>query len=133
MLCPSTPCVVDLPLGRYKLFLSSADGAFENGDTDQLHVRSGVNYYVRAPARVEPPDPFPVGPVVTLVLSGAAMIAGISLLSEDSDAFAPDQVTSYVLLSGSLVGGIAGGIWYHNASRGIEQEGSTTNWLAAGR
>jgi hypothetical protein len=126
-LCMSTPCVVDLPAGRYRLFLSSADGSFSHGDTDDLVVTEGVIYYSRAPGHHEPPTWFPVLPTVVIV-GAAALIAGGAVLATDREEKGESRTAGFVLLGAGAVLGIWGGIEMYDASRAKQQEGATTIW-----
>jgi len=122
----TTPCVADLPAGRYKLFLVSADGSVPGGDVDTLEVRKGgVNYYVRSPGRSEPRTWLPALPVVMSIAGSIALIGGLALLSTDEDS---NKVAGGLLLGGGTIAIVAGGIVYYDASRGTQQEGATTSW-----
>lgn len=120
-----TPCVVDLPHGHYRLFMSSADGTYEQSDTDDMVVRDGVNYHVRAPGKFVPPTWIPVVPTVMMVAATAAVLGGASLMSGDDDS---QKTTGGVLIGVGLAVGIGGGLLYYDASRGARQEGATTQW-----
>jgi len=121
----TTPCAVDLPVGNYKLYMTSADGSYSHGDTDTIVVREGLTYYVRAPGKFEPPQWIHVLPTVifaaglTLALVGATMTT-----SEDETT----QTTGMVLLGGGIAVSIGGGILAYDASRGTQQDGATTTW-----
>ena len=126
-----TPCVADLPAGRYKLFLVSADGSIPGGDVDTMEVRlGGINYYRRAPGRSEPRTWLPVLPTVMYIAGSIATIGGLILLSSEEDS---NQAVGGVLMVGGLVTIIGGGIVYYDASRGTQQEGATTSWWTPAR
>jgi hypothetical protein len=121
-----TPCVVDLPAGRYKLFLVSADGSVPGGDVDALEVhQSRLNYYVRAPGRSEPRTWLPALPFALTLVGTVALAGGLVLLSADNDS---TRTTGVALLAGGAVTVTVGGIFYYDASRGTQQEGATTSW-----
>lgn len=120
----TTPCVVNLPVGSYQLYMSSADGTTE-GDVDVLKVHPGVNYYLRAPGKFDPPTWLPAVPVALEVVAAAALIGGVPLASSDRNG---ERAAGIGLLVGGAAVGIAGGIFYYNASRGARQEGATTSW-----
>jgi hypothetical protein len=125
----TTPCVADLPAGRYKLFLVSADGSVPGGDVDRLEVRQGgVNYYVRAPGRSEPRTWLPALPVLISIAGTVALIGGLGLLAANEDS---NKTAGAVLLGAGAVAIVAGGIVYYDASRGTQQEGATTHWWQA--
>jgi hypothetical protein len=126
-LCSSTPCVADLPVGRYKLYLSSADGAFKHGDADELVVTDGVTYYVRAPGRYEPPEWLRVLPIVIVTGAAALLVAGAAL-ALNGEASSQSRTAGYVMMGGGVVIGVWGGIELYDASRAKQQEGATTVW-----
>jgi hypothetical protein len=124
-LCATTPCVVDLPVGRYTLYLSSADGAFKHGDTDALEVTEGLTYYVRAPGRYESPTWFPALPTV-LVITAAALITTGTVIAVSQDDGA--RAAGYAAIAGGVAVGTWGSIEAYDASRAKEQPGATTTW-----
>lgn len=120
-----TPCVVDLPHGHYRLFLASADGSYEQSDTDDMVVRQGITYHVRAPGKFVPPTWLPVLPTVLVIAASAAIMGGAALAAGDDTS----QKTTGGILIGVGVGvGIGGGLLYYDASRGARQDGATTEW-----
>jgi hypothetical protein len=120
-----TPCVSDLPAGRYKLFMVSADGSLPGGDVDVLDVREGgLNYHLRSPSQAEPRQWIPVLPVVMAVAGGLALAGGAALMTAPE----PDRTAGALLLLGGGIAITAGGIVYYDASRGTQQEGATTHW-----
>ena len=121
----TTPCAADLPIGRYKLYMTSADGSYSQGDTDRLDVREGVNYYIRAPGKFEEPTWLPVLPSVLVGLATVAVLGGAVLLSSGEDS---QQTGGALLIRGGIALGVGGGILYYDASRGAIQEGATTTW-----
>jgi len=126
----TTPCVVDLPMGIYKLYLVSADGSVPGGDVDTLQVREGVTYYVRAPGRSEPRTWLPAVPFALTVVGVVALTGGLFLLGGEDQAA---QTTGVLLLVGGGAAVVTGGIMYYDASRGTQQAGATTTWSEAPR
>ncbi|HMR07708.1 MAG TPA: hypothetical protein PKA88_18120 [Polyangiaceae bacterium] len=120
----TTPCVTDLPIGRYKLFMSSADGSYDQSDTDTLEVREGLNYYLRAPGKFEEPTWIPVLPTVLTVLGVAAIAGGTALASDSEDT----RTTGLIIAGGGLALTITGGVLMYDAQRGAIQKGATTTW-----
>jgi hypothetical protein len=123
-LCVS-PCVVDVPPGNYKLYLSGIGATAALGDVDELRVGQGLTYYLRAPGKFDPPRWLPGG--ATAVVVGGAIVTAIGLgiaLSPNDKATVPGTVTVGVGLA-LLVGG---GIYLYDAQRGSIQEGATTQW-----
>jgi hypothetical protein len=125
-LCRTTPCVVDLPVGQYELYLSSADGSFKHGDTDTLRVTEGLTYYVRAPGKYEPPRWFAALPIVLSIAASAALVTGSVLAADPGDS--GTRTTGYVILGGGFALGVWAGIEIYDASRAKQQEGATTVW-----
>lgn len=123
----TTPCVADLPAGRYRLYLSSVDGE-ARGDTDDLVVQSGLMAYRRAPGRYTTPTiSNGIAPAALLLASTFAVIGGAMLLSQ-SDGDTGTSAGGFVLVGAGIGGAIGGGIWAYDASRAEQQEGSTTTW-----
>jgi hypothetical protein len=120
----TTPCVADLPIGRYKLFMTSADGSYDQSDTDTLEVREGLNYYLRAPGKFEEPTWIPVLPTVLTVLGVAAIAGGVALASNSEDT----RTTGILIAGGGAALTITGGILMYDAGRGAIQKGATTTW-----
>ncbi len=121
-----TPCVVDLPAGRYKLYMTPADGSYANGDSDMMQVGAGrLTYYLRAPGKFEQPEWIPIAPTALVTLAVLAAAGGASLLVSDDSS---NRTTGGILLGGGAAIGIVGGIWYYDASRGAIQAGATTTW-----
>ena len=121
----TTPCIVDLPVGRYKLYLVSADGSVPGGDVDMVEVREGLTYYVRAPGRSEPRTWVPALPVMITIVGTVALLGGVALLTSDDDS---TRTGGALLLAGGGVAVVGGGIVYYDASRGTQQQGTTTIW-----
>lgn len=121
-----TPCVADLPYGNYRLFMSSADGSYSQTDTDDLSVREGVTYHVRAPGKYEPPTWLPVLPTVVLAVATVAVLGGAALASKKDDK--DSQTTGFIMIGAGVGIGIGGGILYYDASRAKRQDGATTEW-----
>ncbi len=120
-----TPCVVDLPVGKYRLFLSATEAVdAASGDTDDLIVGEGMQVYRRAPGRYKTPSPIDaLGPAAVLAVSLAALTIGGALLARH-DSRAPGAG----LVIGGGVGGVLGCLWAYNASRATQQDGATTVW-----
>lgn len=128
-----TPCAADLPLGRYRLFLSSRDG--EHGDTDDLVVSQGVTVYRRAAGkyvspsvanRILPASVFVLGLVVASV--GLAVSEGTTTAQSGTSGSSGTPVAGLVLLGLGVAMAIGGGIWTYDASRAVQQQGATTTW-----
>ena len=120
-----TPCVVDLPVGKYRLFLSAPDAVSSSrGDTDDLVVAEGVQIYRRAPGLYRTPSPIDaLGPAAVFVAS-VVMVIGGAALAQDSDK----RGLGTGVAVGGLVGGVLGGVWAYDASRARQQDGATTSW-----
>ena len=130
----TTPCVADLPVGRYKLFMSGTHEGDNTGDTDTMMVREGVNYYVRAPGQFEPPTWTPVAPTALIILGVTLATVGVALASGSSDDSGDDTGSGEVspvslgLIGAGIALTIGGGIWSYDQGRGTRQEGATTAW-----
>ena len=72
-----TPCVVDLPVGKYRLYFSATESTnAAAGDTDDIHVKEELQVYRRAPGLYDTPSPTDqILPVTILVLSAIAIPA----------------------------------------------------------
>lgn len=121
-----TPCVVDLPVGKYRLFFSAIDYSQSSlGDSDDLVVVEGLTVYRRAPGSYRTPSPVDqIGPAALLVLGSIAITAAaITAANRDEDATLP---------VGLAIGGgaalIGGGVWGYDRSRATQRDGSTTTW-----
>jgi hypothetical protein len=131
-----TPCVADLPFGKYRLFMTGENG--EHGDTDDLIVGEGLTVYRRAPGKYTTPTiPERVGPAILLGLGITLFTVGLVMASSSaaSSAAAPQGSSSgESAVPGLLLGGagvalsIGGGVWLYEASRAIRQRGATTSW-----
>ena len=122
-----TPCVVDLPVGKYRLFFSAVDYSEQSlGDRDDLVVAEGLTVYRRAPGRYRTPSPVDqVGPAAVFVAGSLAFTLGtLSAERENSDRTAD----AALLLIGSAVM-IGGGLWAYDRSRATQQDGASTVWL----
>jgi hypothetical protein len=120
-----TPCVVDLPVGKYRLFLSATENVdAAAGDTDDLVVGEGLQVYRRAPGRYQTPSPTDaLAPGATLIVSLLALTAGTVLMAkEDSRGAATGLVV------GGVVGGTLSGFWAYDKSRATQQDGATSTW-----
>lgn len=123
-----TPCVVDLPPGEYKLFMTSADDSYSRGDTDVLLVREGLTYYVRAPGRYEPRTWIPVVPSLVIVVGAALILSGAAMASSSASGSGDASSTGVVLMAVGGGIGITGGVLMYNVSRARIQNGATTSW-----
>jgi hypothetical protein len=119
----TTPCVADLPLGRYRLFFLAAQGE-SRGDSDDLQVAPGVTFYRRAPGTYTAPSINNQIPPTAIIILGVALLVTGSLMSARKDPEAP----GLVLLGAGFAATTAGGIWFYNASRAVQQQGATTTW-----
>jgi hypothetical protein len=117
-----TPCVVDLPYGRYRLFLSGIGAP--RGDSDDVEIAEGLNVYRRAPGSYETPTiSNQIGPAAIVALGIVLATAGVvASAMEDSHVAGP------AMIGGGIALGIGGGIWTYNASRATRQDGATTFW-----
>jgi hypothetical protein len=121
----TTPCVADLPPGKYKLYLTSAEGDYSHGDVDVLDVKAGTNYYLRAPGKFESPRWIHVLPSLVVITGVTLALVGAGLtVSEDSGA----RAAGIGMMGGGVAITIAGGIYLYDESRGSTQEGATTSW-----
>ncbi len=120
-----TPCVVDLPVGNYKLYMTGADDSNNEGDTDVLQVREGLTYYRRAPGKFDPPTWIPVLPSVLIGVATVGLLSGALVASSKNTS---QQMAGYGIMAGSVAFGVTGGIMYYDASRGARQEGASTTW-----
>jgi hypothetical protein len=118
-----TPCVVDLPKGRYRLFMSATGGTDSaTGDVDDLVLDEGTYVYRRAPGRYKTPSIYDgIAPAALMVVSITAMTIGGVMLSD-----ADGRVVGGVLVGGGIAGTIGSGIWGYDASRAETQDGATT-------
>jgi hypothetical protein len=104
--------------------MTSADGSYDQSDTDTLEVREGLNYYLRAPGKFEEPTWIPVLPTVLTVLGVAAIAGGVALASNSEDT----RTTGILIAGGGAALTITGGILMYDAGRGAIQKGATTTW-----
>ncbi len=118
----TTPCVADLPLGTYRVYLSPGEGSdLESGDSDTLTVKRGTWVYLRAPGqfnRVTVGETYlsavvVVGAALTVLPGGGLLITG-------------PRAVGGAVVAASVAGTIASGIWAHRLSRGTIQPGATT-------
>ncbi len=132
----TTPCVVDLAPGRYKLFLSSPDGAFGSRDSDIVQLDEGLNHYVRAPSK-DTASTIPTAPTIVIVTSVAATLVGQSLLlsrpwfSEPTSKQERKDNIGLGLEIFGLIGVLTGSVVYSYEkyeTRGVVQPGATTFW-----
>jgi hypothetical protein len=121
-----TPCVVDLPVGRYRLFFSAAAGTDPAvGDTDDFLVVEGTQVYRRAPGRYHSPSPIDaLGPAAVVLAACAALTAGAALTAQEDS-----RAVGAALMVGGAVGGTLGGVWAYDASRATQQDGASTTFI----
>jgi hypothetical protein len=121
-----TPCVADLPMGRYRLFLSST-GADSRGDTDDILLGHGTTVYRRAPGKYETPSLTNAIPPAILVTLGIVLVVWSPLVAAATDD--SGTRTAGIALTGlGLASLVGGGIWLYDSRRAVEQEGATTLW-----
>lgn len=120
-----TPCVVELPVGKYRLFFSATEGSEPSlGDSDDLIVSEGLTIYRRAPGRYRTPSPVDqLGPAALFVLGITAITVGTLLISDHDDKAAPTA-----LIGGGAAAVIGGGVWGYHQSRATQQDGASTVW-----
>jgi hypothetical protein len=119
---------VDLPQGRYKLYMTASDANSSHGDVDELLVNPGVNYYVRAPGKFEPPEWMPVVPTLLVVLGTGLLTSGAIMAIDSSNS---SRVVGGSMMAAGLSIGIVGGALYYDKQRGTMQQGATTVWTIA--
>jgi hypothetical protein len=117
-----------LPQGKYKLFMTGVEREQNHGDTDELFVQPGVNYYVRAPGKFEPPEWVPVVPTI-LVILGTGLLAGGAVMVADH-ANSSRVIGGSMMVTGLSIG-IVGGVMSYNKNRGTMQQGASTVWAVA--
>jgi len=124
------PCVVDLPQGNYRLYMTPVSERVEAGDVDELQVGSGINYYVRAPGKYESAKAYPPLPIALAVAGIAMFVVGAALVPENTGQTGETQASGTGL--GIMLGGLAlsglSGILYYDQSRAVRQDGATTFW-----
>jgi len=121
----TTPCYADLPVGKYRFYMSAAAGTDpSSGDTDDVRLAEpGVYVYRRAPGRYDTPSPVDqIGPGAVILVSTVAFIIGASLLGGDDR----NGTAGAALMLGGLAGGVAGGVWSYEESRAVKQDGRAT-------
>jgi hypothetical protein len=126
----TTPCVVDLPVGRYRLFFSATANAESSlGDSDDLIVNPGLTVYRRAPGRYQTSSPADqVGPVALFAAGVLAVTIGAALLSAHAASKDGDQAAPAALIVGGSAALIGGGVWSYDRSRATQQDGASTVW-----
>ncbi len=119
----TTPCVADLPVGRYRLFFMATQGE-SRGDSDDLQVAQGLTFYRRAPGTYTAPSiNNEIAPGAIIVLGTVLLVAG-TFMSTSRDP----GTNGLVVLGAGFAATTAGGIWFYNASRAVQQQGATTIW-----
>jgi hypothetical protein len=121
----TTPCVVDLPRGRYRLYLSATAATDAGtGDVDDLVLGDGTYVYRRAPGRYKTPSIYnQIAPGALIVLGLTGMVIGSALLSNEDTA-----VPGGLVLGAGVAATVGGGIWGYDATRAETQDGATTFW-----
>ncbi|MDH5671609.1 MAG: hypothetical protein OEZ06_05630 [Myxococcales bacterium] len=115
-----TPCAVDLPLGRYKLYLSGLRSDPSRGDAVDLDVHPGLNVLRRASGKYETPEYMPTLPIVLIVGGGVGVVGGGATLATGNGA--AGAILMGLGLALSLGGAIA---WPRRAE---QQQGRSTFW-----
>jgi hypothetical protein len=118
----TTPCFADLPVGKYRFYLSAAAGTDPSaGDTDDVTLAEpGVYVYRRAPGRYDTPSPTDqIGP------AGVIIVSTVAIGGDDAN-----QAAGGALVIGGIAGNIAGGVWAYEASRAVKQDGRATLFRA---
>jgi hypothetical protein len=124
-LCVS-PCVVDVPPGRYRLFLENVNlgaGGATGGDVDDLQLPPGLTYYLRAPGHFEHPTWIPWAPFLVGVTGIIVASIGLGLA-----ATGEHETPGLVVLGAGLGLAIGGSVYAYDAQRGSIQQGATTQW-----
>ena len=120
-----TPCVVELPVGKYRLFFSPmANADSPLGDSDDLVVNEGVTVYRRAPGLYRTPSPVDQIPPAALFVAGVAAVSVGAIAAGTKDN---GSLAGGLLVSGS-VAMIGGGIWGYEKSRATQRDGASTVW-----
>lgn len=130
-----TPCVVDLPIGKYQLTFETPAGERLSQDTDTVELKPGVNYLVRAPGK-NYPSQAPVAPAwvlgagITSFVVANFLFLGYPHLEDENTKKTLGNVSLGLNLIG-LTGAISGAIWYHQEKyrlQGATQKGASTVW-----
>lgn len=124
------PCVVDLPQGNYRLYMTPVAEQVEAGDVDDLQVGGGVNYYLRAPGKYESAKAYPPLPIALIVAGTVVMIVGSALTPQEGGKRGEVEVggTGLGIMLGGIALGSLGGILFYDQSRAVRQNGATTFW-----
>jgi hypothetical protein len=119
----TTPCVVDLPIGKYRLFFSATAATDPGaGDSDDLQVQEGLQVYRRAPGRYQTPTPADgVLPIVLVSASAVALVVGGTLSATKEQ----NRTPGLILMGVGIAGVIGGGIWAYDANRATQQDGAS--------
>jgi hypothetical protein len=92
---------------------------------DQLDVKEGTNYYLRAPGKFDPPRWIHVLPTLVVITGVTLAVVGAGLaVSDESGA----RAAGFGMMGGGVAIGVAGGIYLYDESRGTTQQGATTSW-----
>jgi hypothetical protein len=127
----TTPCIADLPYGRYDLYFSLRSPSITRGDHDQISVTTGVRVQRRALGTSTPADGGQRNGGVMLAIVGAsAALTGAGFLALGASM---DEQDSMVAIGGaSLAGGalltVIGALMMQ-AGQATSQEGATTSWI----
>ncbi len=120
-----TPCAVDLPVGKYRLFFSPMENSGSAlGDTDDLIVNEGITVYRRAPGLYRTPSPTDqIGPGALVVAgSTSATVGAIIAPNKDNSALAAS------LIVGGAAALIGGALWGYDNGRATQRDGASTVW-----
>ena len=124
-----TPCVVELPLGRYRLFFSATENSSSAlGDADDLVVNEGITIYRRAPGLYRTPSPVDGIAPAALLIAGVAAITAGALTSHNQ----ADRSLGAGLVIGGSAAVIGGGLWGYEKSRATQRDGAATVWQLSG-
>jgi hypothetical protein len=127
----TTPCVADLPVGRYRLFLAPTGGA-STGDADDITLSHGLTIYRRAPGKYETPSLTNAIPPAVL-LAASLVLTVLAPLAAASASDNGGRTGALVLTGLGVAGLIGGGLWLYDARRATQQEGATAVWQQATR
>lgn len=119
----TTPCVADLPLGRYRLHLSGLVGDPAHDDVVEVEVREGVNVIRRAPGKHATADDLPALPLVLLVSGSVGILAGSAFIGNG------DGTAGGILLGGGAALTIGGAVTWPRGE--MQQNGASTYWNVA--
>jgi len=116
----TTPCVVDLPLGRYRLLLAGPSDDPGRDDVVEVEVGEGVSVIRRAPGKHEVSESTPTVPILLVVGGVAGLGAGAAVIGSG------DGTAGGLLLGGGAALTIGGAVTWPSGA--TEQEGASTYW-----